>query len=66
MNSGKLCKYADTCPVYNNKSETISTPLHILRNVFCNRGSRGWENCVRYQLEESDKEVPATASPYNE
>ena len=65
MNSGRRCKYADECPVYNNRIEGLETPIHILRNVFCNRGRRGWENCVRYQLYESKQEVPETATPYN-
>lgn len=65
MNYGRLCPYAGDCPVYKNMIKEIDTPIHIIRNVFCNRGKRGWENCVRYQLTESGKEVTETASPYN-
>lgn len=65
MNSGRRCKYADKCPVFNNEIEGLKSPIHIIRNVFCNRGRKGWENCVRYQLEESNQEVPETATPYN-
>jgi len=43
-----FCKYIKTCPVYQGKEETNGTPLTIYKNVFCNRGLRGWGNCKHY------------------
>ncbi|MBN1185243.1 MAG: hypothetical protein JXB49_23360 [Bacteroidales bacterium] len=47
-NLGSKCKYADECPYYNGKEEMVNSSLHVVRNVFCNRGMRGWKNCSRY------------------
>jgi hypothetical protein len=43
------CKYADECPVYNGTEKVSETPLPIFRNVFCNRGMRGWKNCETFE-----------------
>lgn len=61
---GKLCPYAKDCPVYQGGLiiERISTSL--IKNVFCNRGYKGWKNCERYKLAEEGSEVPLTATPY--
>jgi hypothetical protein len=48
-NLGKRCAYADNCPIYNGKTETKKMPLYIYRNVFCNRGIKGWNNCEQYR-----------------
>ena len=48
INSGKVCIYTNICSVYNGESDINGTPLHVHRNVFCNRGNRGWNNCRLY------------------
>lgn len=48
--SVNLCPYIKTCPVYQGKKETNGIPLELYKNVFCNRGIKGWENC-KYYLE---------------
>lgn len=42
------CQYIKTCPVYQGKDETKSSSLIIYRNVFCNRGLKGWNNCKQF------------------
>ena len=42
------CQYTETCAVYQGKEETGSAPLPIYKNVFCNRGIKGWNNCNKY------------------
>ena len=49
-NLGKRCTYAEKCPVYKGITEANGMPLHIHRNVFCNRGIRGWNNCEQFKV----------------
>ena len=64
MHLGKLCKYANECPVYIGKVKSMETPGYIIKNVFCNRGIHGWKNCHRYNLLSENKEVKETTTPY--
>lgn len=43
-----LCQYIKTCPIYQGMEDLNGTPLVIYKNVFCNRGYKGWNNCERY------------------
>lgn len=63
---GKLCQFANDCPVYQGtlRVERVSTML--VRNVFCNRGFMGWKNCKRYLIAKEGLEIPENATPYNE
>lgn len=54
-NLGNRCRYAKECPIFNGEEKISETPLTIFRNVFCNRGIKGWKNCERFnQLEKKD------------
>ncbi|MGD9555528.1 MAG: hypothetical protein AB7V25_00750 [Mangrovibacterium sp.] len=66
QNLGKLCPYSVTCPVYQERLIVERVPPFLIRNVFCNRGQKGWNNCVRYRLIAEDKEAPVTATPYKQ
>jgi hypothetical protein len=46
--TSNLCKYAKDCPVYLGKIYTSVAPLPIYKNVFCNRGFKGWNNCEQF------------------
>ncbi len=46
--SAKRWQYINTCPVYQGKEDTISTPLTVYKNVFCYRGINGRGNCKKY------------------
>jgi hypothetical protein len=48
MNLGNRCQFASECPIYKGEEKVSKTPLPIFRNVFCNRGMKGWKNCRRY------------------
>lgn len=63
MRLGKLCKYADICTVYNNENKMIKKPLFLIKNVFCNRGEKGWVNCRRYHLYKAGRAVPDELIP---
>ena len=65
MHLGKLCKYASECPVYNGQVEDLRTPHFLIRNVFCNRGIKGWKNCKRFVLLEENAEVTINTTPYS-
>lgn len=43
-----LCKYNMECPVYQGNAGINGNPLTIYKNVFCNRGSKGWDNCEQF------------------
>lgn len=64
MHLGKLCKYAGKCPVYKKEVTIKDKPIYIIRNVFCNRGQKGWQNCARYLSYESGNELSPDITPY--
>lgn len=43
-----LCKYNKICTVYQGAENVHETALAIHKNVFCNRGFKGWNNCEQY------------------
>lgn len=45
---GKRCRFATECPIYNGKIEIDKMPKYLYRNVFCERGEKGWNNCKQY------------------
>lgn len=63
MHLGKLCKYAGDCPIYNDENERIDKPVFLVRNVFCNRGHKGWVNCKRHEMLEKGESVPPEIVP---
>lgn len=63
MQLGKRCKYAGQCAVYQNKNKEIDKPLFLVRNVFCNRGPKGWYNCQRFLAYEEQKPVSDEMTP---
>lgn len=65
MYLGKLCKYANDCSVYQNKNKNIKKPVFLVRNVFCNRGLKGWSNCKKYLALEAGEPVTENTTPYN-
>lgn len=64
MNLGRRCKYAEECPVYQNEIKTLGKPIYLIRNVFCNRGQKGWNNCKRYLALEQGQKVEEEMTPY--
>lgn len=64
MNLGKLCEYASDCPVYQKKIKNPGRPISLVRNVFCNRGIKGWKNCKRFLAVEAGEPVTENATPY--
>ena len=58
-NYGKRCGFAGKCPVFKGeKASPNGIPLYLYRNVFCNRGPKGWNNCehyIEYKLDELNK-----------
>ena len=63
MHLGKLCKYAGECNVYQDENNEIEKPVFLVRNVFCNRGKKGWYNCKRFLAYEKGETVPNTMTP---
>lgn len=63
---GKLCPYSKDCPVYQEEMQIKGISTFLIKNVFCNRGHKGWKNCERFKLYDDGQEVPATATPYKQ
>lgn len=63
---GKLCPYAKTCPVYGEEVLVEKISPFLIKNVFCNRGYKGWKNCERFKTGEKGLEIPVTATPYKQ
>lgn len=63
MHLGKLCKYTSVCTVYKNENNRIDKPIFIIKNVFCNRGHKGWSNCKRFLLYEQEERVKDSTTP---
>jgi len=64
-NIGRLCPFAKECPVYHGRIQVEDISLHLIKNVFCNRGKRGWMNCNRYRIAIIGDDIPAAATPYH-
>ncbi|SHF26527.1 hypothetical protein SAMN05444274_104228 [Mariniphaga anaerophila] len=63
MYLGKLCKHSGKCSVYQNKNSKVSNNIFIVKNVFCNRGPKGWNNCKRFRMYEDYLPVPDDLTP---
>lgn len=61
---GKRCPIAKTCPVFQGSLTMPDVPVMLIKNVFCNRGIKGWKNCRRFQLAEAGEEVSPATTPY--
>lgn len=48
MNLGNRCRFANDCEIFQGKTIIGQTSLPVFRNVFCNRGMKGWKNCERF------------------
>jgi hypothetical protein len=60
-NLGNRCQFANECPIFLGKLKVSDTPLTIYRNVFCNRGLKGWKNCKRFnELSNKNSEYKET------
>ena len=64
MQIERVCKYASECPVYQDQITNLGKPVFLVRNVFCNRGSKGWSNCVRLRTLEAGQPVNEETTPY--
>jgi len=57
--STTLCQYSKTCSIFQGQEKTCNTPLTLFKNVFCQRGYKGWNNCDRYlKLSEASNDHP--------
>ncbi|MDA3893592.1 MAG: hypothetical protein PF517_18155 [Salinivirgaceae bacterium] len=53
--ANSLCEYASKCPDFQGKESTNGIPLQLFKNVFCNRGIRGWSNCKQYLANQANE-----------
>jgi hypothetical protein len=52
--SNNICQFADKCPIFQGLEKPQNATLLVHRNVFCNRGQRGWKNCDRFLAYEKE------------
>jgi hypothetical protein len=47
-NLGRKCKYYRICSLYKGEGLPDDIQKTVWRNVFCNRGMKGWSNCKQF------------------
>lgn len=57
MNLGTRCRFARDCDIFKGKVVVSDIPLPLYRNVFCNRGMKGWKNCDEYNRRTENNET---------
>ncbi len=50
-----FCKYTKKCPIYQGETLSNEHELTVYKNVFCQRGIRGWKNCKQFLIYENSK-----------
>ncbi len=58
MSSKNICKHKDVCPIFQGKTDVKEKQLTVYKNVFCNRGYRGWRNCNQFLIFENQGRRP--------
>ncbi len=54
---GYRCQFAKDCPIYlGDQKLTTDIPLYLYRNIYCNRGGKGWKNCSQFKVFSAEKE----------
>ncbi len=53
MANKNICIHKNECPIYQGNTISDNGKLTIYKNVFCNRGYRGWRNCKEYLIFEN-------------
>jgi hypothetical protein len=59
------CKYSTTCPVFQGTLKEEDKPSFVSRNIFCNRGFKGWNACKRFHVYELGVDPPKDLLPGN-
>ena len=66
QNLGRLCPYSKSCPVFRGETVVENISSFLIKNVFCNRGNKGWKNCERFRIQEAGGDVPDSVTPYKQ
>lgn len=53
MTNSNICTHSNQCSLYHEKTDIKGKHLIIYKNVFCQRGIRGWKNCKIYFIFEN-------------
>lgn len=53
---GRLCSYASQCPVHQGLV-ALKQPLFLVKNIYCNNGSRWWSKCKVYDRFKAGEEI---------
>ena len=61
----RKCKYSATCPIFIGTLKEEDKPTFMYKNIFCNRGVRGWNACKRFQVYEVNVDPPKDLLPGN-
>ena len=59
---GQRCKFSNECHIYKGIVE-LKQPLFIVKNIYCNNGSRWWSRCQVYTKFMAGEEVEKTLIP---
>ena len=50
MDDDKICIRSAKCPIYNGILESNEVLIKTYKDLYCENGSKGRENCKRYQV----------------
>jgi hypothetical protein len=64
LNLGTLCPYASNCQVYSGEEKVEGSPVFLIKNVFCNRGGRGWKNCKWFKTMKDEEVATLSTSKH--
>ena len=62
---GRRCRFAKECHVYQGLVQ-LNKPLFLVKNIYCNNGSKWWQQCNIYQKLVKGEEIDESIVPDDE
>ena len=59
----ETCENSPKCPIYNGLLKGMTYTASAYRRTYCDAGSRGWNNCRRYQVKLRTGKCPENVLP---
>jgi hypothetical protein len=62
-NEQKTCQNSPKCPIYSGVLKGMTHTASAYRQLYCDAGSSGWNNCRRYQVKLRTGKCPENVLP---
>ena len=63
LNPEKSCQNAAKCPIYSGVLKSMTHTASAYRQLYCDAGSTGWNNCRRFQVKMRTGKCPENILP---